>query len=178
MREEFAELLDTAWEETLPGNGPLSLDLMKEMFMSVGISLPSYRVRDITDQLLEREVRDVSKSEFARLCQEVTQGDVTRTFKTSKQHDRGGVKIQGEMGATHMVLNEEQAAFSDWINTHLSNDPDLGHKLRLAKGGDDLYEKMDDGGILCKMINLAAPDTIDERVINKGRNIPIFKVRY
>ena len=40
-----------------------------------------------------------------------------------------------------------------------------------------MYEKMDDGVILCKMINLAAPDTIDERVLNKGKNISIFKVR-
>ena len=39
-----------------------------------------------------------------------------------------------------------------------------------------MYEKMDDGVILCKMINLAAPDTIDERVLNKGKNISIFKV--
>ena len=36
---------------------------------------------------------------------------------------------------------------------------------------------MDDGVVLCKMINLAAPDTIDERVINTDLNIPIFKVR-
>ena len=39
-----------------------------------------------------------------------------------------------------------------------------------------MYEKMDDGVILCKMINLAAPDTIDERVLNRGKNISIFKV--
>ena len=149
---------------------------MKEMFSSVGISLPSYRVRDIKDQLAEREVSKVSKAEFAQLCQEVTQQDVRRTFKTSKQHDRDGVKIEGEMGATHMVLHEEQAAFADWINSHLGNDPQVAHKLKLAEGGGDLYEKMDDGVILCKMINLAAPDTIDERVINTGRNIPIFKV--
>merc|ERR1719195_1760227 len=148
---------------------------MKEMFSSVGISLPSYRVRDIKDQLAEREVSKVSKAEFAQLCQEVTQQDVRRTFKTSKQHDRDGVKIDGEMGATHMVLHEEQAAFADWINTHLGRDADLGHKLRLREDGGDMYEQMDDGVILCKMINLAAPDTIDERVINKGKNIPIFK---
>ena len=43
--------------------------------------------------------------------------------------------------------------------------------------GSDLYEKMDDGILLCKMINLAAPDTIDERVINTGKNISIFKVQ-
>merc|ERR1711953_1123565 len=41
--------------------------------------------------------------------------------------------------------------------------------------GSDTYEKMDDGILLCKIINMAAPDTIDERVINTGVNIPIFK---
>ena len=52
----------------------------------------------------------------------------------------------------------------------------MAHKLKLSEGGTDLYEKMDDGVILCKMINLTVPDTIDERVVNKGENIPIFKV--
>ena len=35
---------------------------------------------------------------------------------------------------------------------------------------------MDDGILLCKMINLATPDTIDERVINKAEKLSIFKV--
>ena len=39
-----------------------------------------------------------------------------------------------------------------------------------------MYEKMDDGILLCKMINLASIDTIDERVINKGQKLSIFKV--
>jgi len=175
MRDEFSQILDSVWEETLPGDKKLCLADMKEMLESVGIHLPNYRVRDITTELSEKEVRDMSKAEFARLCQELTRQDVSRTFKTSKQHDRDAVKIQGEMGATHLVLNEEQAAFADWINTHLSQDPDVAHKLKLSEGGAELYEKMDDGVILCKMINLAAPDTIDERVINTGLNIPIFK---
>ena len=41
-----------------------------------------------------------------------------------------------------------------------------------------MYQKMDDGIILCKMINLAAADTIDERVINKGAKLGIFKVSF
>ena len=97
------------------------------------------------------------------------------------------------MGAKHTVLNEEQAAFADWINDNLDNDKDVEHKLKLnvrirAKKkriwnlilsqdtGSDMYEKIDDGILLCKMINLAAPDTIDERVINTGKTISIFKV--
>ena len=102
----------------------------------------------------------------------------TLSIITYMSDDRDGVKIDGEMGATHMVLHEEQAAFADWINTHLGRDADLGHKLRLREDGGDMYEQMDDGVILCKMINLSAPDTIDERVINKGKNIPIFKVSF
>ena len=46
----------------------------------------------------------------------------------------------------------------------------------MQKDGSDMYTKLDDGVILCKMINLASVDTIDERVLNKGANIPIFKV--
>ena len=35
------------------------------------------------------------------------------------------------MGTKHTVLNEEQAAFADWINTSLENERDVAHKLRL-----------------------------------------------
>ena len=80
------------------------------------------------------------------------------------------------MGAQHMVLNEEQAAFSEWINNNLETDKDVKHLLPLNDTGSDMYEKMDDGIILCKMINIASPDTIDERVINKGNKLSIFKV--
>ena len=49
------------------------------------------------------------------------------------------------MGATHMVLNEEQAAFSEWINTNLETDKDVKHLLPLNESGSDTYEKVDDG---------------------------------
>ena len=39
--------------------------------------------------------------------------------------------VIGALGAQHTVLNEEQAAFADWINTSLGNDKDVAHKLRL-----------------------------------------------
>ena len=39
--------------------------------------------------------------------------------------------ILGQMGAQHMVLNEEQVAFSDWINQNLKTDQDVQHHLPL-----------------------------------------------
>ena len=79
-------------------------------------------------------------------------------------------------GSHHIVSEEEQAAYADWINTNLAGDKDLVHKLNISDTGVDLYEKMDDGILLCKIINLAVPDTIDERAINIGKNISLFKV--
>merc|ERR1712241_1358047 len=113
--------------------------------------------------------------DMAALCDNLEGENVAKTFKTSRQHDKNAQVIAGQMGAQHMVLNEEQVAFSDWINTNLGRDKDVAHLLPLNDTGSDMYEKMDDGIILCKMINLAAVDTIDERVINKGQKLSIFK---
>ena len=68
---------------------------------------------------------------LSQLCQSLTEGDVANTFKTSKQHDKNAEKIEGALGATHTVLNEEQAAFADWINNNLDKDKDVAHKLKL-----------------------------------------------
>merc|ERR1712223_415351 len=73
------------------------------------------------------------------------------------------------------LVEEEQVAFADWINDMFGKDTDLNLKLALKKDGSDMYEAMDDGILLCKIINLAAPDTIDERAINKGKTVQIFK---
>jgi len=51
-------------------------------------------------------------------------------------------------GTTHSVRLEEQLAFSDWINSNLSNDPDLKHLLPIECEGKNLYEKVVDGILL------------------------------
>jgi len=77
----------------------------------------------------------------------------------------------GKKGLEGVLVEEEQVAFADWINDMFLKDTDVNHKLPLKKDGSDMYEKMDDGILLCKIINLAAPDTIDERAINKGKEV-------
>jgi len=171
--------LDTSWEEVLDGQDRLPLEDVKIMLDEVGIRLPNHKVRDIVDDLRNKgdtEEEFMTKPIFEKVCQNLTSEDVARTFTTTKQHDKNAEKLGGvsEMGY-HTVLEEEQAAFADWINDSLSDDQDVKDKLPLALNGSDMYEKMDDGILLCKVINLAAPDTIDERVINKGKNVSIFK---
>ena len=90
MREEFSQLLDTAWEETLPGNGPLSLDLIQEMLSCVGISLPSYRVRHITDQLAEKEEFEDKQKELEEMW-----GPLSRKIYGQKGEGRPAASSDG-----------------------------------------------------------------------------------
>lgn len=178
-KTEFQEKLDSSWEEVLQGQSALPLADVKQMLEEVGIRLPTYKVRDIVQDLRNKGETDeetLSKPAFEKLCQNLTSEDVAKTFKTNKQMDKNAAKLEADKSyGYHTVLDEEQAAFADWINDTLSHDQDVNHKLPLSQDGSDMYEKMDDGILLCKIINMAAPDTIDERVINKGKKISIFK---
>lgn len=92
--------------------------------------------------------------------------------KENLQH-LGGMSEASSEGTTHSVRQEEQAAFSNWINIKLKEDPDLKHLLPLDENGDNLYEAIKDGILLCKIINFSCPDTIDERAINK-KNLTLY----
>ena len=65
--------------------------MFQQMLDNVGINLPNYKLRSLTEDLTSSRgdhSNGLTKPEFERLCQKLTQEDVRRTFKTSKQHDR------------------------------------------------------------------------------------------
>lgn len=68
------------------------------------------------------------------------------------------------------MSNTEAESFTDFINKELIKDQDLKDYLPL-QNQDELFSpaKLEDGIILIKLINRCVPDTIDERVVNKGK---------
>ena len=76
-------------------------------------------------------------------------------------------QIQGTGYSVHTFAEEEKIAFSSHINQCLGHDPVLARHLPLDVNSNDLFEKSHDGLILCKLINHAVSDTIDDRAINK-----------
>ena len=66
---------------------------LQQMLDNVGINLPNYKLRNLTEDLTTTsngafQSNGLTKPEFESLCHKLTQEDVRRTFKTSKQHDR------------------------------------------------------------------------------------------
>ncbi|KAE8685245.1 Fimbrin-1 [Hibiscus syriacus] len=67
----------------------------------------------------------------------------------------------------HHAINEsEKASYVKHINNYLAEDKFLKDFLPINPATDALFELAKDGVLLCKLINIAVPGTIDERAIN------------
>ncbi|KAL1092282.1 hypothetical protein V6Z11_D07G213000 [Gossypium hirsutum] len=67
----------------------------------------------------------------------------------------------------HHAINEsEKASYVAHINNYLAEDEFLKDFLPIDPATDALFDLAKDGVLLCKLINVAVPGTIDERAIN------------
>ncbi|GAB2298121.1 Fimbrin-2 [Dionaea muscipula] len=66
----------------------------------------------------------------------------------------------------HTISQSEKTSYVEHINNYLGEDKFLKQYLPINPLKNDLFEIAKDGVLLCKLINLAVPGTIDERAIN------------
>jgi plastin-1 len=78
--------------------------------------------------------------------------------------------------SVHSFSQEEKEAFCDHINDSLGKESELSALLPVNSEDNSLFEKCKDGKLLCKLINDAVPDTIDERVVNWGAKLNAFQM--
>ncbi|KAE9596437.1 putative dystrophin [Lupinus albus] len=70
----------------------------------------------------------------------------------------------------HHAINEsEKASYVAHINGYLAEDKFMSQFLPIDPSTDALFDLAKDGVLLCKLINVAVPGTIDERAINTKR---------
>lgn len=84
-------------------------------------------------------------------------------------------RVTTSTGATHGFADEEKESFVDHINYSLKDDPHLANYLPIDPDSMELFEKSTDGVLLCKLINDAVPETIDERVINVKQGMNVYQ---
>uniref|UniRef100_A0A9J7XRX9 Plastin 1 (I isoform) n=2 Tax=Cyprinus carpio TaxID=7962 RepID=A0A9J7XRX9_CYPCA len=109
-----------------------------------------------------QELRSKEVRETFRKC--ISRRDGIRSF--------GGTSRISSEGTQHSYSDEEKVAFVNWINKALADDPDCKQLIPMDPETDSLFKSVKDGILLCKMINLSQPDTIDERVINTKKCTP------
>ncbi|XP_039045381.1 fimbrin-2-like [Hibiscus syriacus] len=69
----------------------------------------------------------------------------------------------------HTISESEKTSYVAHINNYLAQDGFLSKYLPIDPSSNDLFEIVKDGVLLCKLINVAVPGTIDERAINTKR---------
>ena len=70
--------------------------------------------------------------------------------------------------------DKEKNRYAKLINKALKDDPDCGGRIPIDPETDDLYDKVKDGVILAKLVNLCEPGTVNEDEIKKNEDMNIF----
>ncbi|KAJ1475938.1 calponin homology domain-containing protein [Baffinella frigidus] len=74
-------------------------------------------------------------------------------------------------GAYHSYDEEKVSGFSAFINQALEGDPHLAHLLPMNPESNELFSRLADGIILCKLINIAVPDSVFIPALNLGARL-------
>ncbi|KAI9506516.1 calponin homology domain-containing protein [Coemansia spiralis] len=135
---------------------------------------PDRQYDDIRNALKKVEVSRpgmVELEEFAEviaILREVDKGGPyeRRTILQSKQN----------ASSAHTINEDEREEFTNHINLALAGDKDIDYRLPIDPHTMQIFDETRDGLILSKLINYSAPDTIDERVLNRDRKLNPFKV--
>ena len=75
----------------------------------------------------------------------------------------------------HTFSEEERTAYVKIINSFLADDPVCKRYLPIDPNTNEVFDRIKDGVLLCKLINKAQEGTIDERVINTKEKMNIFQ---
>lgn len=116
----------------------------------------------------------VEYSEFIMMMKKFKGMGMTDKFtKIVNKEGQTQFKVEGA-GSYSTFSEEERTAYVKVINSVLANDPDCQSLLPINPNSMDLFPSLKNGIILCKLVNVAQPGTIDERVINKEKNMNVF----
>lgn len=180
-KDELEELREAFAKVDMDSNGYISDYELHDLFKEANLPLPGYKVREIIQKLMNEGDKNkdgkICFEEFVFLVQELKSSDIAKTFRKAINRKEGICAIGGTSelsseGTQHSYSEEEKYAFVNWINKALENDPDCKHVVPMNPNTNDLFRAVADGIVLCKMINLSVPDTIDERAINKKKLTP------
>jgi plastin-1 len=88
-----------------------------------------------------------------------------RRASAAAQYNSTIHEVKGTAGGLHSYSEEETVAFTEHINNTLHADKDVASLMPIGMDAG-LFRAVCDGVVLCKLINAAVPETIDERALN------------
>ncbi|KAL2483721.1 Fimbrin-5 [Forsythia ovata] len=136
------------------------------------------KLKAFSDKLNDEEIRRVLGESNSDFTNEIDFEGFLKTYLDLQSRDTakaGNSKHSSSfLKATtttllHTINDSEKASYVAHINSYLRDDPFLKQFLPIDPSSNALFDLAKDGVLLCKLINVAVPGTIDERAINTKR---------
>ncbi|KAK1267980.1 Fimbrin-like protein 2 [Acorus gramineus] len=134
------------------------------------------KLKGLAERLSEEEITAILGESYSDLDSEIDFESFLRVYlnlqaRAAAKLGSGAKNSSAFLKATtttllHTIDESEKASYVAHINSYLGEDPFLKKYLPLDPATNDLFELAKNGVLLCKLINVAVPGTIDERAIN------------
>ncbi|XP_057540488.1 fimbrin-1-like [Amaranthus tricolor] len=142
--------------------------------------LPSMmcKLKAFSQSFKEKDIKEILSESASDMNQEINFEDFLKvhlSFQARAAAQLGGSKDSSAFlkasttTLLHTISQSEKGCYVHHINSYLGDDPFLEQFLPMDPNSDDLFDLAKDGVLLCKLINVAVPGTIDERAINTKR---------
>ncbi|KJE88506.1 fimbrin [Capsaspora owczarzaki ATCC 30864] len=176
--QQIAEFKETFSQFDQDGNGSITVSELGIVMKQLGEDVPGFKLREMIAEIDKDNNGTVEFNEFLVMMADLKgakqPGFATVVKKVEAVNRLGGRSDASAAGTTHSYSDEEKVAFVDWINHVLGSDADLKSRLPLNENDDSLFKAVGDGILLCKLVNSAVKETIDERAINKTK-LSVYK---
>jgi len=149
------------------GNGTISSGELSTAMERLGMSAQPEKLAAILAEVDADSTGSISYDEFSRVIEHLkaTGGAGAKAFAEVVTKQRGALMQDKHDNVVHSFATEECAALVDFINSKLAHDAALSYLLPMREL-TELFSACADGVLLCRLVNVASPETVDERVIN------------
>ncbi|EFA79541.1 actin binding protein [Heterostelium album PN500] len=141
------------------GNGSIDVQELESITSDLGEKIPHVELQAQINEVDHDGNGAIEFGEFLEVIKHLKKG------KHSAFSQHVVTRLATATG-THSFSEEEKVSFAEHMNSVLSGDAVADARLPINPNNMDLFEKVKDGILLCKLINYAVPDTIDERALN------------
>ncbi|KAK1405479.1 Fimbrin-5 [Heracleum sosnowskyi] len=137
------------------------------------LSAVMLQFKNFSELFTEQEIRAILSESDLNMDREIDYESFLQAYidiNGEAQTKSGGQKFMSATSflktSTTAITQSEKAFYVSHINSYLGEDPFLKDFLPLDPSTSGLFYLAKDGVLLCKLINVAVPGTIDERAIN------------
>ena len=159
-------------------NGLIESDEFLEILHALGHR--DLKQEDAASLMKGYELKDkehMTFTEFLNIMKQFAKDENVQvdSFKTKKGKAMVRVSKGDNSFQFQTFSEEERTAYVKVINSSLADDPICKKYLPIEPDSNEVFDRIKDGVLLCKLINKAQEGTIDERVINKKENMNVFQ---